>query len=134
MLPPAELVQRLKQQQPEFVPHRLIYRGADEQGPQLIVFGANPHYGMRSPEGGLAGLNPYTGEITASDYMPGMQRPMGAVITSFFSPHFGSYGGTPVRWLYFFLGLGGAALFYTGNLLWLETRRKKQKKSVTTRP
>lgn len=39
--------------------------------------------------------------------------------------HFGSYGGLPVRWLYFALGLAGAGLVYTGNLLWLESRRKR---------
>ena len=38
----------------------------------------------------------------------------------------GNFAGIFGRWIYFFLGLMGAALFYTGNLLWLEKRRKKQ--------
>lgn len=41
--------------------------------------------------------------------------------------HFGSFGGNPVRWMYLLLGLGGAIVFYTGNLLWIEPRRKKQR-------
>lgn len=31
-------------------------------------------------------------------------------------------------WLYFLLGLAGAWLFYSGNLLWVETRRKARRK------
>jgi uncharacterized iron-regulated membrane protein len=31
-----------------------------------------------------------------------------------------------VQWLYFLLGLGGAFLFYSGNLLWIESRRKRR--------
>lgn len=40
--------------------------------------------------------------------------------------HFGTFGGDAVRWLYFVLGLAGAFLFYSGNLLWIETRRKRR--------
>ncbi len=40
--------------------------------------------------------------------------------------HFGSYGGRTVRWLYFVLGLAGAFLFYSGNLLWIESRRRRR--------
>ncbi|HHA2747733.1 TPA: hypothetical protein ACOEQV_000099 [Stenotrophomonas maltophilia] len=32
-----------------------------------------------------------------------------------------------MRWMYLLLGLGGAVVFYTGNLLWIESRRKKQR-------
>jgi uncharacterized iron-regulated membrane protein len=40
--------------------------------------------------------------------------------------HFGTFGGSTVRWLYFALGLAGAFLFYSGNLLWIESRRKRR--------
>jgi len=40
--------------------------------------------------------------------------------------HFGNFGGTAVKWLYFVLGLAGAFLFYSGNLLWIEARRKRR--------
>ncbi|WP_116368157.1 PepSY-associated TM helix domain-containing protein [Parahaliea mediterranea] len=130
-LSPAALVARMREQQPEFQPQRMIISTAPRQGPSLMVFGSNPRYGNRSPDGGVVGLDPYSGDIVATDYMPGMQDGWGATLTSFFTLHFGSYGGNTVRWAYFFLGLGGAVLFYTGNLLWLETRRKKQKKAAT---
>src|SRR3546814_7832097 len=52
-----------------------------------------------------------------------------STVTSFFALHFGSFGGPPVRWSYFLLGLAGAFLFYSGNLLWIESRRKKERKS-----
>jgi len=42
------------------------------------------------------------------------------------------YGGAPVRWAYFFLGLAGAFLFYSGNLLWIESRRKAQRNAAAT--
>jgi uncharacterized iron-regulated membrane protein len=46
--------------------------------------------------------------------------------SSLYALHFGSYGGSTVRWLYFALGLAGAFLFYSGNLLWIESRRKRR--------
>ncbi|OOG51262.1 PepSY-associated TM helix domain-containing protein [Rhodanobacter sp. C01] len=46
--------------------------------------------------------------------------------SSLYALHFGSYGGRAVRWLYFALGLAGAFLFYSGNLLWIESRRKRR--------
>src|SRR3546814_14936175 len=52
-----------------------------------------------------------------------------STVTSFFALHFGNFGGAAVRWSYFLLGLAGAFLFYSGNLLWIESRRKKERKS-----
>jgi uncharacterized iron-regulated membrane protein len=64
-----------------------------------------------------------------ADYLGGKQDGWGATITSFFALHFGSFGGAGVRWAYFLLGLAGAFLFYTGNLLWVESRRRRERKS-----
>jgi uncharacterized iron-regulated membrane protein len=46
--------------------------------------------------------------------------------SSMYALHFGNFGGYAVRWLYFLLGLAGAFLFYSGNLLWIESRRKRR--------
>ncbi|AFC86049.1 putative iron-regulated membrane protein [Frateuria aurantia DSM 6220] len=46
--------------------------------------------------------------------------------SSMYGLHFGNFGGRMVQWLYFLLGLAGAFLFYSGNLLWLESRRKRR--------
>lgn len=42
------------------------------------------------------------------------------------SLHFGNFGGYALKWVYFVLGMAGAFLFYSGNLLWIESRRKRQ--------
>jgi uncharacterized iron-regulated membrane protein len=65
-----------------------------------------------------------------SQYLPGHQAPLATTLTSFFALHFGSFGGTPLAWIYFLQGLAGAFLFYTGNLLWVESRRKAQRQSA----
>lgn len=129
LLTPAQIVRRLKEHAPGFTPQLLAYG----QGPggqlTLHVEGYDPRYGLRGPTFGLAEIDPRTGNITESDYMPGMQDGWSATITSFFALHFGNFGGSAVRWAYFLLGLAGALLFYTGNLLWVESRRKKERKS-----
>ncbi len=40
--------------------------------------------------------------------------------------HFVSYGDYLAKWVNFILGLAGAFLFYSGNLLWIESRRKRR--------
>jgi hypothetical protein len=49
-----------------------------------------------------------------------------ATYAAIFGLHFGSFGNVSLRWLYFLLGLAGAFLFYSGNLLYIETRRKRR--------
>ena len=49
------------------------------------------------------------------------------MVSSFFALHFGTFGGETVRWGYFLLGLAGAFLFYSGNLLWIESRRRPRR-------
>ena len=55
-------------------------------------------------------------------------------VNALFSLHFGSYGGYGIRWIYLILGLGGAFLFYSGNMLWVETRARKQKRPQDALP
>lgn len=42
----------------------------------------------------------------------------------FYDLHFGHFGGGLLTWLYALLGMAGAFLFYSGNLLFIEARRK----------
>jgi len=49
-----------------------------------------------------------------------------ATYSAIFGLHFGTFGSLSLRWLYFLLGLAGAFLFYSGNLLYIETRRKRR--------
>ncbi|HET6553144.1 MAG TPA: PepSY-associated TM helix domain-containing protein [Dyella sp.] len=50
----------------------------------------------------------------------------GISYAALFGLHFGSFGGRAVQWLYFILGLAGAFLFYSGNLLYIESRRRRR--------
>ncbi|GBR01518.1 PepSY-associated TM helix domain-containing protein [Asaia lannensis] len=135
LLAPAEVLARLAQVAPGFVPDTLDYsmrpnasRGASPgSGPVLRVSGHDPAHVMRGPTSGFATLDPYTGRILWSDYLPGHQSAGFAALTSFFALHFGSYGGVPIRWIYLALGFAGAFLFYTGNKLWIAVRRRKEK-------
>nr|WP_246586775.1 PepSY-associated TM helix domain-containing protein [Stakelama flava] len=129
LLTPVQAVKRIKAQAPGFTPIMLTYGKGRGGAATLLVRGTDPRYAMRGPAFSLAFLDPYDGRITGKDYMPGMQDGWGATITSFFALHFGSFGGVTIRWAYFLLGMAGAFLFYTGNLLWIESRRRKERKA-----
>ncbi|MFT4056473.1 MAG: PepSY-associated TM helix domain-containing protein [Novosphingobium sp.] len=126
---PVRIVQRLKEQAPGFTPHQIVYGQGGGILPALRVQGTDPRYGQRGPTYGIAGLDPDTAEIVDRNYMPGMQDGWSATTTGLFTLHFGSFGGYPIRWTYFLMGLAGAFLFYTGNLLWIESRRKRERKA-----
>jgi uncharacterized iron-regulated membrane protein len=60
-------------------------------------------------------------QVAPRSMTPGM-----AMLRGLQTLHFGNFGHDAVKWLYFVLGLAGAFLFYSGNLLWIETRRKRR--------
>lgn len=125
LLPPEALITTLRRSAPGFEPVRLEYRTAKPGKLALNVWGRDDRYGLRAPNEGFAGVDPYTGAILQKDYLPGHQNGWLATVTAFFALHFGNYGGLAVRWSYVLLGLAGAFLFYTGNLLWVEGRRRR---------
>lgn len=122
MLPPQELLARVRQFAPDFEPVSMQYRAPGTGGATVRVAGNDPRYMIRR-EGFLL-ISPVSGEIVDTTYFPGTQNTWTAPVSAAFALHFGTFGGEPVRWMYFVMGLGGALLFYTGNLLWIETRRK----------
>ena len=85
---------------------------------------------MRGPNTDFIFMHPYTLNIQTSSISSGDQGVWVNAVSTYFALHFGSYGGNFSRWLYFVMGLAGAFLFYTGNLLWLEKRRQKQGKQT----
>ncbi|MCB2060032.1 MAG: PepSY-associated TM helix domain-containing protein [Novosphingobium sp.] len=129
LLPPDKIVSRFREQAPGFTPVSLEYRQSPQGESSLRVLGGDIRFAQRGPDFGAAMVDPATGEITQTDYLPGHQDGWSATITSFFALHFGSFGGMPIRWAYFLLGLAGGFLFYTGNLLWVESRRKRERKA-----
>jgi len=124
MLPPAELVARVQALSPTLVPVALDYVQPTTPRAAVRVWVRDATTIQRSVNGGFALLDPYTGQVRSTEYLPGRQTAADATIVSFFSLHFATFGGTPVQWMYFLLGLAGAFLFYSGNLLWVESRRK----------
>ena len=80
--------------------------------------------GTLGPLGSVA-LDANTGELLATQ-LPGQRDANHATVSSAYALHFGEYGNAWVKWMYFLLGLGGAFLFYSGNLLWIESRRKRR--------
>ncbi|QQC66227.1 PepSY-associated TM helix domain-containing protein [Paraburkholderia ginsengisoli] len=126
MLPPARLLAKVRERAPQFEPTALRYRRAGQDGATVFVAGDDARYLAR--DGGFALMDPVSGKFLNAQFLPGDGEDEGsnwsASTSAFYALHFGSYGGAPVRWGYFVLGLAGAFLFYSGNLLWIESRRK----------
>lgn len=72
-------------------------------------------------------FNPYQPAPYSTVNLNTQSSGLDQLIRSMFSLHFGNYGGDFTRLLYLALGLGGAFLFYSGNILWIESRIKRQK-------
>ena len=129
MIAPQQLVARLREQAPDFTPQSIDVSQRPDGERTIRVGGTSERYAVRGPTMGYANVDAVTGELTGTDYTPGLQDGWSATVTSFFALHFGTFGGEPIRWSYFLLGLSGAFIFYTGNLLWIESRRKRERKS-----
>nr|WP_249115885.1 PepSY-associated TM helix domain-containing protein [Azoarcus sp. L1K30] len=125
MRSPADLLDSVRALSPSFEPTSLQYLNVTGPRAAVRVWGHDPTAHSPRFVGGFVAVDPYSGEIMNADFLPGHQSLSNAIIGSFFALHFGAYGGAPVQWIYFLLGLAGAWLFYGGNLLWLETRRIK---------
>ncbi|MFC3053106.1 PepSY-associated TM helix domain-containing protein [Kordiimonas pumila] len=124
------LIEKLAVDAPDFRPTILHYTTQPEKQTTLRIDGTDSRRLLRGPTYGIANADPYTGELVGTGMMPGRQDGWGSALTSFFALHFGGYGGISVRWGYFFMGLAGAFLFYSGNLLWVESRRKKARRGA----
>ena len=125
LLAPARLVASAKALSPSFEPYQVQYQNATGPRPVARVWGHDPTAVSPRARGGFVALDPYTGQVLSTDYLPGRQSAPLQVISSFFALHMASFGGAAVQWMYFGLGLAGAWLFYSGNLLWVESRRRR---------
>ena len=123
MLPVAELLRRAELALPGIAVESLSYHDAGDANGQVTLRGELPQRRLNHM-GGVA-LNLASGEVINAlgpkDYPPGM-----AFLRSLQMLHYGHFGQAAVKWLYFVLGLAGAFLFYSGNLLWIEARRKRR--------
>lgn len=127
LLPAADLLARLAGVTPDFQPFAMEYRNVGTAAASVMIWGYDEYFLMRTR--GFAVLSAVSGAVVNADYLPGSQSPYGATISAFFALHFASFGGLSVKWSYFVLGLAGAFLFYSGNLLWIESRRRREKRN-----
>ncbi len=127
MMAPSQLLQKLKEQVPDFEPRFMVFRNMGDQAASVRVPGAERGYVGDTHLGGVM-LSAVTGELLKDSTRPSRQDPDRRASEAFYGLHAGQYEGATIAWAYFFLGLSGAWLFYGGNLLWIETRRKKARK------
>lgn len=128
-MPPLAILDALQQQAPGFVADTLDYTTQLVKGKSqttLRIAGHDNRYPMRGATNGFAVVDPLSGKVLSADYLPGHQSAGFAALTALIALHFGSYGGLPVRWGYYCMGLGGAFLFYTGNRLWIAARQRRE--------
>ncbi|MBD9382382.1 PepSY domain-containing protein [Achromobacter sp. ACM02] len=125
MLTPAKLLAQARALAPGFEPYGLQYQQVASPRAIVRVWGKDDSAVSPRARGGFVALDPYSGKVLNRDYLPGGQDAPNLWVSSFFALHMASFGGAAVQWLYFLLGLAGAWLFYSGNLLWIETRRKR---------
>ncbi|CAD6528063.1 PepSY-associated TM helix domain-containing protein [Paraburkholderia metrosideri] len=128
MLSPAQLLASVRERAPRFEPTALRYRRAGRAGATVFIAGDDVRFLAR--DGGFALMDPFSGKFLNAQFLPdgGGGTNWSSATSAFYALHFGTYGGAPVQWGYFALGLAGAFLFYSGNLLWIESRRKAMRR------
>jgi uncharacterized iron-regulated membrane protein len=139
LLPPSQALARLRELAPEFQVQTLNYRGGKPAGEGLrehilLAEGHAPHRFLRGGNYSIAVLDAGSGALIGDSFLPGRQRGWSKAVAAFFSLHFGNFGSLSLRWAYFLLGLAGALVFYTGNLLWLQSRHKRARDGTEQAP
>lgn len=124
MMTPSQLLQKLKEQAPDFEPRVMRFKNIGDKAASVRVAGSERGYVGDYHLGGVM-LSAVTGELLKDRTRPSRQDPERRASETFYGLHAGQYEGVTITWAYFFLGFSGAWLFYSGNLLWIETRRRK---------
>jgi uncharacterized iron-regulated membrane protein len=127
MLPPAELGALARKAAlgagaANFEPDYMRYVHYGQPGAAAEVRGTST---KTLGEYGMVALDASTGRVM-NIQLTGARDANHATYSAIFGLHFGTFGSLSLRWLYFILGLAGAFLFYSGNLLYIETRRKRR--------
>lgn len=123
LLSASALIERARTLAPDFSATFMQYR----QGPGgrwvVRIGGEVPQAHTRSPRAGYLVIDAVSGlPVPGVSLLPRLQNNWDASLAGIFALHFGSFGGWPVRVAYVCLALMGAALFYSGNLLWITSR------------
>jgi len=124
LMPATQLLAAVQRAAPGIEIETMVYRQAGDANAQLQAYG--PMHQKTVAGFGAVVLNASTGKVQRA-MMPENLSPGTRFLRSLQSLHFANFGDMAVRSMYFILGLAGAFLFYSGNLLWIEARRKRQK-------
>lgn len=123
-----QILSKVQQHAPEYEIQSIQFSQLDQPEKARARVGLySPTLMLRGAHHDFMVFNPYQLHQIDPSNIASQRSVSGDVVTSMFSLHFGNFGGNNVRWLYLILGLGGAYLFYSGNILWIETRARKQK-------
>ncbi len=129
-LPAPQLLARVQAQLPGFEVYSFVFQRNREGQLEASITGLDVRHGTRARTYMQTHLDPYSGTVDTHD-LPGGMNGWDEAVNAFFALHFGSFGGNAVRWLYVLMGVAGALLFYTGNVLWIESRRRKRRGTET---
>ncbi|WP_116364604.1 PepSY-associated TM helix domain-containing protein [Parahaliea mediterranea] len=122
-LPVAQLLAIAQTQAPGMTPTQLRYNHPGDASSTVMV------RGKANADTLASGVN-VTLDATSGTVL-GVNHPASASGGATFykgllALHYVEFGGYPAKWVYFVLGLAGAFLFYSGNLLWVESRRRRR--------
>jgi len=123
MLPVEKLLAIAEREAPGFAATQLRFTNFGDRQATVQIFGNSNTETLLSNVG--VTLNGSTGEVLAVSH-PNTSGIGATIYNGLIALHYVSFGGYLVKWIYFVLGMGGAFLFYSGNLLWIETRRKRR--------
>lgn len=121
----AAYQQKAKELAPSYELNALDFSRLTTKSPSVAMEIISDNKMMRGGYSDIIYMNPYTMAIEFTTVAES-DNYYGPIVKTFFGLHFGNYAGNFGRWVYFALGMLGAFLFYSGNLLWLEKRRQKQ--------
>lgn len=123
VLPADQLLARVRQAAPGMVVEQVHYQQAGDANGQIVAYGDIGQRTLTSAASVVlkAGSGDMVRLLTPQQFSPGT-----VFLRGLQTLHYGNFGHVAVQWIYFLLGLAGAFLFYSGNLLWIEARRKRQ--------
>lgn len=122
----SSFIQKVNETTSGYRVKQLSFSNLDTERASVRIDVAGEGVLQRTADSDVILMHPFTQQVSYSTLSSDVNGGYWPLVKSLFALHFGNFAGTFGRWVYFFLGLMGAALFYTGNLLWLEKRRKKQ--------
>ncbi|CDG82373.1 PepSY-associated TM helix domain-containing protein [Janthinobacterium agaricidamnosum] len=123
LAPLSQLYATIEREVPGMTLGALRYRNAGDLDGQVEAYGEVSQRSVSAVAAVV--LNAASGAVERV-VAPQAYTPGTAMLRGLYALHFASFGGVAVQWMYFVLGLAGAFLFYSGNLLWIEARRKRR--------